>query len=566
MNIAAGEKLRFGSSLVFTYGPWGFLNFPNSTSRLNVVLGLVFVSLAVAIAFYAVFLGLCRVFPTSGAGPLSAVVVIVVSTAGLSFSSFFVFCSGAALSIFYLRGDLEDQVNGWFLPTFAAISALLLQVKFSEGIALLGIVAIAMVFSKSVNVRSTILSVMAFVVSFIVAWSIAGQSLRDVVRWLADSMRIALGFSDAMSYEIEPNLLSYALAAASLAILSVAAFRSVQGSSRRIVIGVLLIVAWSMYFAFKQGFTRHDNHELAYFALAAVLFTSVSPKRSSPRLAVGVLASLLVLSMSSWSVWNPITARDSWKSIAQTVLDPAYQTRTLNDAAARARDVYALPSAVVEAARGKPVAIDPWETSLVWAYGLDWRPVPIFQTYSAYTEGLDKRNADTVESSPEDQVFIRSVQTVSIDGRNPLWESPNYILALACNFRPSAGDEKWVALTKVPDQCGRSVDSSTLHLRANEVAMVPEAESDEIVVARFVPDSEPIGLKLIQAVIKDYSPFMVTADGIEYRLPEGLSNGPLVVGLPGGTGLTSGADLGIGYRNLAFSEPGNLLFETISLD
>ena len=51
LNVAHGHKLTFGRSLIFTYGPWGFLVFPPVTSRGHVFLGVVFVAAAVATAF-----------------------------------------------------------------------------------------------------------------------------------------------------------------------------------------------------------------------------------------------------------------------------------------------------------------------------------------------------------------------------------------------------------------------------------------------------------------------------------------------------------------------------------
>ena len=44
-----------------------------------------------------------------------------------------------------------------------------------------------------------------------------------------------------------------------------------------------------------------------------------------------------------------------------------------------------------------PVAVDSFESSLAWAYGLNWHPVPVLQTYVAYTAALDRRNADALE-------------------------------------------------------------------------------------------------------------------------------------------------------------------------
>ena len=42
--------------------------------------------------------------------------------------------------------------------------------------------------------------------------------------------------------------------------------------------------------------------------------------------------------------------------------------------------------------------LDPSEAAAVWAYELDWRPLPVFQPYIAWTQDLDERNAEAVAS------------------------------------------------------------------------------------------------------------------------------------------------------------------------
>ena len=44
------------------------------------------------------------------------------------------------------------------------------------------------------------------------------------------------------------------------------------------------------------------------------------------------------------------------------------------------------------------VGVDEYETSLAWGYGLDWRPVPVFQRFVAYTAHADEGNARRLES------------------------------------------------------------------------------------------------------------------------------------------------------------------------
>jgi len=65
----------------------------------------------------------------------------------------------------------------------------------------------------------------------------------------------------------------------------------------------------------------------------------------------------------------------------------------------------------------------------------NWRPLPVFQAYSAYTAHLDRRNADMVRS-PDGPDFILSEHTFAYDGRNLAWESPEAMVAMLCTSAP----------------------------------------------------------------------------------------------------------------------------------
>ena len=58
---------------------------------------------------------------------------------------------------------------------------------------------------------------------------------------------------------------------------------------------------------------------------------------------------------------------------------------------------------------------EPWDIAAIWALDRTWNPPPVFQSYSAYTAELDRRNAEHFQSSEAPHAILQSNET--IDGQ-----------------------------------------------------------------------------------------------------------------------------------------------------
>src|SRR6185436_15787656 len=135
------------------------------------------------------------------------------------------------------------------------------------------------------------------------------------------------------------------------------------------------------------------------------------------------------------------------------------------------RAEYDLPPKVVAALRGHPVHADPWDIAAVWAFHLEWEPLPVFQTYSAYTPYLDEHNAARLLASP--RLAVLRHQDTSVDQRVPAWESPAAMLALTCDYDVAAAARHWEALTPGADRCGATHPLRTVTVEPGQPIRVP---------------------------------------------------------------------------------------------
>lgn len=91
-----------------------------------------------------------------------------------------------------------------------------------------------------------------------------------------------------------------------------------------------------------------------------------------------------------------------------------------------------IPDSVLGKVQGKTIDIIPWEFSLIPGNQLNWKPRPIIQSYSAYTEKLDELNYQSLSQSPRDYLIYHFQ---SIDDRHPFFDEPKAFSYVVCNYQ-----------------------------------------------------------------------------------------------------------------------------------
>lgn len=151
---------------------------------------------------------------------------------------------------------------------------------------------------------------------------------------------------------------------------------------------------------------------------------------------------------------------------------------------------YALDPAMLARIGSEPVDIRPWEITIAWAYGLDWRPLPVIQDYTAYTPALDELNADAL-TAPDGPRFVlrhlayQSSSIYGIEGRLTTFDGPLEQRRLLCNFVPVATSPIYQLLERGPDRCGPERDLGTVEAAYGEAVPIPRAGPHEAVFARI---------------------------------------------------------------------------------
>jgi len=564
LNLARQRGLRFGPDLVFTYGPWGFLDHPEAVSRFNLVAGTLFTIGAVGAAWLAVRAALRARLGQLGAALTASLLVMLCALTILPSALLF---AGMMLALLIFVDRPFPRSRGWIPAAAAGCAALLIQIKFSEGAVLAVGALCAAAFAGARRWRRLAEAGLALVLGTLFCWLLARQPLTAFPSWLREMRQVVGGYTDAMSLEARPNVLPYLLIVAITGLAVGYLVRLARERPARIVVGIAVLVALALYLGFREGTGRHGPGMQKYFymySLPVLVWAVAASRRIAFRL--GAVGLVVLLASSSWLPLSPSDAVTRWGNQLQLMVDPGYQADRLQHAKLLARQHYALSGQLQAAVAGSPVVVDPWESTLAWAYDLNWKPVPAFQTYVAYTGKLDELNASTLAHAGPDQLILRQAGLNSIDGRNRLWDPPRYVLTELCDYRQVLGDARWLLLGKAEiDRCGPPQQVATQRVTAGQRVGVPTVATDALVTMSFRPSSPGLAVRLGRLLDKSFSPLRVTADGTGYRLPRQLADGPLIVQLPFGMGWPAGYGGGVSYRTVSFSEPGEVSFSIVPL-
>jgi hypothetical protein len=542
MHMASRGGLQFGTQLLFTYGPLGFLASPVLYYGRTGLLAAGFV-LAVEITTLYVF---ARSF-LRALHPLAAFAAMwLVSVAvALGGSSELLALLVALLALEWIELAPASRRDPLVPAALAALGSMALLVKFSAGVVALAAVALACVLRNvhdgtgrrldpggaAVDLGSAAAGALG---SLVVCWVAAGESLGHLVVFLRGSLEVASGYSAAMNIEDPARAWEYGAAALAVACLLIAlpVSRRGRGLKERFALpAVIALVAFGM---FKEGFTRHDLHSAAFFSALLVLSSALWGRVSRP-VVLTLFAFLLSLSLAVNNLPisgvlalkdGPARARESVSILVSGSRRAGVETASRTELRAR----YGLSAPQLALLAGHTVHVDPWEASLAWAYPeLRWDPAPVFQTYSAYTRYLDDLNAGFLASGRAPDFILRHAD--AIDGRDPRWESPRYMLEMLCRYR-QVGSGSWQVLERVASRCGSPVASTPVRTTLGRTVSAPAAGAQSIVAMRVVSWSGSLGERLRTLLYKDDQYYLTYANGPTSRFVPGDAGSWHAVAVP----------------------------------
>src|SRR5262245_10787630 len=272
LHFAFVERLQFGQDVVFTFGPWGFLygEYHPATYLISVVVWTVLA----AVFWWAAW----RVITHFFKNPLVCWfwIMAIIGLASISPTlNMDVRLTAWPLLLLLLHFSVEERPFTWTQAMLVISLALLSLVKNS----ILTVAIVTVVIAAADNVfrqRRFPWSVVLFAVGILFFWVLAGQQLTGFGLFLRGASEIINGYTEAMMMWWRPTDEADILRFWGVAIAVCALVGYVVCKQHRLFgLFPLLGFAFIVFATFKQGYVRHDVHEVTatnLLLLAALLW------------------------------------------------------------------------------------------------------------------------------------------------------------------------------------------------------------------------------------------------------------------------------------------------------
>ncbi len=552
---AAHKGLHFGTGVVFTYGPLGFLAIPDLWYGGLASLAFVYQSVLHLLLCVTLVFALREQLGVIGAALIGFVVLGLTSLADLPT------VLAAAWCVTTLSED-PPPFALWLVTIGGALLGAISTLVEARPGPVIVLTCLVTLLARERRRRHLPVFFACLFVSLTALWFASGQALANLPDFVSNELQIVSGYSEAMGSPANGRLWLALLILVGI----VGGTIYITGPELRRRLSIGLVVAVPSFALFKEGFVRADiGHTQIFFVSMLLLVAAARLFRGRRHLLVpAALAGLIVVNVGlrprpPLSAFNPIQRVNQAVDQVHTLTSTRRQSRAEFYTALVMSVVYRLPPSYVALLHGHTVHLDPWDTAAAWVYDLDWDPAPVFQGYSAYTPKLDELNARALAASDGPQRILREntilvdSQDAGLDGRLAVWDPPAEALAMLCNFNALLTGQRFQVLARVPDRCGSPRRAASISAQPGQTVAVPPAGPHEAIFAR-VHGLAVAGIERLETLaFRAHSRYAVINGTRRIRVVPGTAQDGMLFSLARGSDYPLPFSLSPGVRTISFT-------------
>jgi hypothetical protein len=532
LHMGANADLAWGRDLIFTYGPLGFLKVPvywyDGTGRLAVLYAFV-----TTFALLAVLWALSR----RSFGPVGTFLLLFVIARDLGDPMQVLPFAVALFMLLSARSDTEWTVYAAGAGALAALESL---GKVNTGALGFALAAVA-ILAQPRRARLAAYFAGAFVVSLVALWLAAGQPFTALPGYARDVARVVSGYSSGMALEDASRTWQYSAVVFTVLAGAAGVWLATELRPARIRAAALAIWLVFNFMLFKEGFVRHDGHEVVYFSTLVGAMVAIpwgGGRRALAGLVAVALPLLALMATINQRVDRLITPRASLSASVddfRTIFSSSERAAQRERGRAAMVAALGLSPSMLALLQGHTVAVEPSETSAAWAYRLHWRPLPVMHSNVAYTRSLDEADADAL-SGPDAPERILWRREPSLDRRLQTFDPPLTRRTMLCRYSPLGSPQPpWLVLGRGANRCGAERAIRSVSAPAGESVPVPAPTDPNAMVIVRIRGAGVGGLELIRSLLFKARFRWVVLDGRKtYRLVPGTAEDGLVLRAPPG--------------------------------
>lgn len=474
MNEAMARDLKFGSDIVFTFGPYAAVYTHVYTPAIHGLM--LFVGLLLGSCYALVWLVIAK-FKVSWLTLLGLLLVVGIAATDTIFLMY-PLLAAISMSQFIHDGEQSERMKslqaimfGMILLPFGLLP--LIKGSFLVLCWTMLLLICALLFWHRFF-KLTAIAIFGPLIATLLFWKLAGQNITLLWPYTLGIFQLSSGYSEAMSVNGNSWEIVAYLAVSLLLLFTIATAKENSSSQK-----IYLTLAFSLYLfvAYKGGFMRHDGH--AVIASTAIVMAGLS--WCLCRFSLRVFA-IFLISVVCWiyigSHYKAFSFKQSWTGFKTTYvhawrglqLQMFDATQLKNNYDRHVRDIQ----------RSRPIGklvgtgdIYPSEQTVLLASGLSWNPRPVIQSYAAYTSVLARLNEQHLRGAHAPDNILFTVQ--AIDARLPALDDGISWPALLDNYHLIKHDKNIAYLHKNKDIISTSkfMALQTGHYETNTEIVLP---------------------------------------------------------------------------------------------
>lgn len=452
LSWAFEHRAAFGTDIVFTYGPLGFLipiaNYYPATYSLffvaQIFLGLVW---AMMLARFSLRLGM------TGQLLLALLVLAWSPVIIIDVGWYLMFALGAAFACEDSSQRSPSREAFWAVVMFALTVIALTKFTFLLlWFSLVGFQALQLLLARR-PVAAVVMTSLALLI-LCGLWVATGQPVSGFANYFLRCLEISSGYNARLGYAPSPfvDIGGLAVLSATAVLVALGLVGQKRAIAHRLLSAFLLL---ELALTWKAGFIRADAHVCIFFGAASLIgFISlfVAPPRNGVNSwRVAAFASISVASLfSSYVLLGGVSAtlRNTWQYASvslQFLANPGGARAFLHSSWESGRLRYDLPR-VRRAIGDSSVDLLMHEQGVLLLNGFTYFPRPVFQGYSASSTRLARMNEHRLITESSPRFLLLKLQ--AIDLNLPGSEDPLAQLAALRAYRPIELEKGYLLLER----------------------------------------------------------------------------------------------------------------------
>lgn len=267
LEMAVVHRLPFGTHVLFTYGPLGFLSVWNLYFPPTAAASFVFLLALYTLVSAALVWSLRRVVPlllailvafVAGTLSIGTVALLYTGEPEKSLALALVGC------VYVLSRPVDEPAPPYLWVVFGISLSIFALVKVSTGTGIAVALTITIICLPKGRLRALGLVAVSALASFAVAWFATGNGLGNMVAFAKGAAAVISGYSAAMSIEVPTVGYTYGCALGVVILVGGLAVARTWNLPRRAQVGIGLVTLFLVWQFFEEGFVRHDQYHVRF--------------------------------------------------------------------------------------------------------------------------------------------------------------------------------------------------------------------------------------------------------------------------------------------------------------